>query len=128
LYWPTHTAEAELLFEKDNNKDAGAAGMQALTLCPSSAEAWLLLGRLSVEGFNFDGTEEVAGRLQKLDAPSSPLAAIILARARLRQNDPDGADLALAPALQRFPRMRELLAVHAAAAALRYDFDRAEAL
>lgn len=128
LYWPADVAEAELLLDKDNNKDGGAAAMQALQLCPSSAHAWLLVGRLSVDTFNFDGTEEVAARLQKLDAPSSPWAALLLARARLRQNDPDGADEALKPALARFPHMRPLLAVQAAVAALRYDYDKAEQL
>jgi tetratricopeptide (TPR) repeat protein len=127
LYWPASAVEADLLFDKDNNKDAGAAAMRALSLCPSSAQAWYLVGRLSVDNFNFDGAEEVAARLQKLDAPSSPLAAIILARVRLRQNDPDGADQALRPAIDRYPKMRSLLAVQAAVAALRYDFDQAEA-
>src|SRR5690606_31731281 len=109
-------------------REAGAAALQGLSLCPSSAEIWLLIGRVAVDGFNFDGAEQVAARLRQLDAPSSPWAAWILARARLRQNDPDGADEALAPALERYPKMRPLLALRAAAAALRYDFDRAETL
>lgn len=128
LYWPALAVEANLLWENSNTREAGAAALQGLSLCPSSAEIWLLIGRVAVDGFNFDGAEQVAARLRQLDAPSSPWAACILARARLRQNDPDGADEALAPALERYPKMRPLLALRAAAAALRYDFDRAEVL
>jgi hypothetical protein len=128
LYWPIYLTEARLLFEKDNGAQGGEAAKQALAMNPSSAEAWALIGRLAVDTFNFGGAEEVAEQLRKLDAESSPEAAEIIARAALRQNDPAGAEAALAPALQRFPKMRGLLALRAAAAALAYDEARTAGL
>ncbi len=128
LYWPAYIAEAELLHSKDNSKDAGAAAMRALTLNPSCARAWELLGSMGVESFNFEGAEEVAAKLDALAGGPSPGAALTLARARMRQNDPDGAAEVLAPMLTRYPKMRALLAVEAAVAALRYDTQETERL
>ena len=128
LYWPAYVVEAELLHDKDNSKDAGAAVMRALSLNPSCAEAWMLLGQMGVESFNFDGAEEVAAKLDALNGGPSPGAAITLARARMRQNDPDGAAALIQPMLERYPRMRPLLSVQAAVAALRYDFEATDRL
>ena len=122
LYWPAHLAESALLFSKDNRKEGGDAVMQALGLNPRAAAAWRLLGEAAVDGFNFDAAEQAARRLETLAAPgASADAAMILARARMRQNDPDGALEALAPALAAYPAMRQLLALRAGAAALQYD-------
>ncbi len=128
LYWPADVTEAELLWDKDSTKDAGAAAMRALSLNPSSSRAWTLLGRMAVESFNLDGAEEVASKLDELAGGPSPGAALTLARARMRQNDPDGASELIDPMLVRYPRMRALLAVQAAIAALRYDFDATDKL
>ncbi len=129
LCWPAHLAEAELLYSKDNRKEAGDAAMQTLSLNPRSARAWSMLARAAVDGFNFEGVEGVAERLRRLSDPRISIdAGIALARARLRQNDPDGAAEAIAPALERFPRSRALLAVRAAVEAQRFDFERVDAL
>ena len=128
LYWPAYVTEARLLYDKDNTKDAGAAVMRALSLNPSSAEAWELLGRMGVDSFNFEGVEEVAAKLDALAGGPSPKAAAVLARARLRQNDPDGAAALIEPQLLRYPKLRDLLAVQAATMALRYDFDATDKL
>jgi cellulose synthase operon protein C len=127
LHWPTYIVEAELLYEKDNASAAGQAVRQALEFNPSSAQAWFLMGRVAVESFNFEGAEKVAEKLRALGGDDSPLAAIILARAALRQNDPDGALEFLSAPLKKHPRMRPLLALQAAATALQYDFDKADA-
>jgi cellulose synthase operon protein C len=132
LYWPALVAEAELLYEKNNPKQAGEAAIQALTLNPKAAAAWLVLGKITVDQFNFERTESVAAQLEGLlestgDGPVSAEAAVIIAKAQLRQNDPDAADAALDRALERYPRMRSLLATKAAATALRYDTDKTEA-
>ncbi len=126
LYWPALLAEAELLYEKSNPKQAGDVALQVLTLNPRCAAAWGIVGRITVDQFNFEKTEMVAAQLDGLqestgDGPVSVEAAGIRARAALRQNDPEGADAALAKALARYPNMRPLLAVAAAATALRYD-------
>src|SRR5690606_40877984 len=66
---------------------------------------------LSVDQFDFAQAASVAARLDHLArdaagaAPgvASPWAALIRARARLRQSAPDGADAALAPVLAALP-------------------------
>ncbi|RMH25775.1 MAG: hypothetical protein D6693_08360 [Planctomycetota bacterium] len=134
LYWPAHVAEAELLYDKDNSAQAREALVRALALNPRCADAWRLLGRMAVDGFNMDGVDSIAGRLDALlgtlpDAvgAGSAIASSLRARARLRRNDPDGALEALAPTLARMPKQRELRALEAAAHAVRYDFAQADA-
>jgi cellulose synthase operon protein C len=128
LFWPAYITEAEILFSKDARREASEAALQALSLNPRSARAWSLLGRMAVEGFNFEPAEQVAERLNRMADLASADAAIILARARLRQNDPEGAEQALRPALEHSPKLRPLLALEAAAAALRFDDERTERL
>jgi tetratricopeptide (TPR) repeat protein len=123
LYWPAYVVEAELLYAKDNRKEAGDAAKEALRLNPRAAVVWAMLGQAAVDGFNFEGAEQAAARLRALAEPGvSVCGALVLARGRLRQNDPEGAVEALEPALARYPRARALRAVRAAAEALRYDF------
>lgn len=141
LHWPARLVEAELLYARDNRAEAAQAAMEVLTLNPSCAAAWSLLGRMAVDAFEFERAEAVAARLDRLAAPigsaagdaaagagESAFADLLLARARLRQNDPDGAEAALAPTLARFPRMRAAMALRAAVAAERYDFELTDRL
>ncbi len=122
LSWPAHLAEAELLYSRDNLPEAGKAVEETLRLNPSCAAAWSLAGRMAVDSFDFDRAESIALRLHALAGPGiSADGAAISARARLRQSDPEGASLALAPALDRFPHARTLLALEAAALAARFD-------
>lgn len=143
LYWPARLVEAELLYEKDNWDEAQNAAIEVLKLNPSAAAAWSLLGQMAVDAFDFDKAESVAARLDRLarsidspqeaagvlDAepeagrlPGSVLADLIVARARLRQNDPEGAAERLKGTLTRFPQMRAALALQAAVVAEQYDF------
>lgn len=130
LYWPAVLTEAELLLEKDNPAEAQAALMQVLSLNPSSARAWYLIGRMAVDSFNFRVAELVASRLDdlsgKLGGGASPLAASLRARVAMRQQDGEGAAAILDAALAAHPNHRELLALRAAAQALRFDYDGAE--
>ena len=126
-------AEAELLYEKHNRPEAAAAAQEALTLNPLSRRALRILGELSVDGFDFDQAEAIAGRLDHGVDELGPLgehaapeahsvdALLILARARLRQRDPDAATVHTTAVLRRFPDQREALAMHAAAAAIAFD-------
>ncbi len=120
--------EALLLYEKDNRPDAADAAMRALSLHPRLADAGAMLGRLAVDGFNMDGAEEVCdtleGQIRRFTGDPdavSPHAAIIRATAALRQNDAEGAELAIEGSLARYPRFREALSLSAAAAAVRDD-------
>jgi cellulose synthase operon protein C len=114
-------AEARLLYDKDNPQDAQKALETALSLNPRLAEAWLLLGQMTVSAFDLGSAERVALRLVDLGGPASPLAAQVRARAMLRQNDPELARQALAPALEAFPNRLDLLAFDAAVTALSFD-------
>lgn len=138
LLWSVPLAEGELLLDKDNFAQAQEAAREALMLNPSSAEAWRLLGAMAVAALDIAGAERIADRLDALSvmpgAPEegrpglSPLAAVIRARAMLRQNDPDLAEEALRPALERYPRRPDLRAWRAAVEAVRYDFEATERL
>lgn len=130
LSWQVPLAEAQLLLDKDNYADAAAALTAALTLNPSAAEAWTLLGQMSVNAFDFARAERIAARLDALAcgredaarAGASPFAAIVVAGARVRQGDGAGAAGLLDAQMARFPGQRALLASRAAAAAVMFDF------
>lgn len=137
LYWPAILAQARLLMDKDNGAEANKALRSVLAMNPSCAAAWRIMGESAVNGFAFDGAEAVAGRLNTIagqvrtegeNAASSPSvdAALILARARMRQNAPELAAEALAPVLARQPKHRDALALHAAVQAQKFDFDAVE--
>ncbi|HYE62491.1 MAG TPA: tetratricopeptide repeat protein [Phycisphaerales bacterium] len=127
LSWRAPLAEAVLLEDKNNYPDMGAALLQALSHNPRSAEAWYLAGRAAVNGMDFPRAETTALRLDELSSPEpSPYAAIVRALVQLRQQEGEAAEKALAPALARYPNHRELRAVHAAAAAGRFDFAEAQ--
>jgi len=129
LYWPAHIAEAELLYDKANPREAQQAALEALSLNPRCARAWFILGQIAVDSFDFNAAEAAAAKLDELvgrdeadfKAPGSAFADVVLARARLRQGDPEAAGRTLEPTLRRFPLMRSALALEASVAARRYD-------
>ena len=131
LSWEARLVEAELLYDKHNNAEARAAALETLRLNPRCARAWRLLGEISVDGFNFDAAGQIADQLDAMSAPAgalnrarsfSPDAALIRARARLRQRDPDGAEQALDDVLISMPQHREALALQAASAAVAFRY------
>ncbi|MBY0311258.1 MAG: hypothetical protein K2W85_04250 [Phycisphaerales bacterium] len=142
LAWPVILVEAELLYDKDNRGQAAEALEQVLTLNPTSADAWTLLGRLTVDSFNFGSTEKIARRLDLLagdwtgtdpddlgeDLPGSvsPQAAKLIARTQLRQSEGKLALEVLGPAMARYPNMPELRALKCAAEAVGFDFASAD--
>jgi len=132
LYWPAMLMEAELLLERDNPAEAQAALTQVLSLNPSCARAWYLLGCMAVNSFNFDASDQIAARLDALGeglaAGPSPLAAALRARALLRLQEGEPAAAVLDEALRTYPHHRELLALRAAAQAVRFDLEGAERL
>lgn len=135
LYWPARLAQAELLYEKDNNKDANAAAVETLTLNPACGRAWRIIGEMAVDGFAFDKAEAVAHALdnlvRRLDPDSgrtSHLGDLAMARAWMRQNDPLLAQELVRRVLTRYPTMREALALEAATEALLFEYDAANEL
>ncbi|GJQ29271.1 MAG: hypothetical protein HBSAPP03_11550 [Phycisphaerae bacterium] len=127
LSWRVYLAEAMLLYEKDKYADVGPALQSVLTLHPRCAEAWALLGRAAVDGFDFPRAESVAARLEELAGGATADAAIIRALVLIRQSEGEAAEGMLAPLLERYPNHRGLRAAYAAAAAARFDFDAANA-
>lgn len=134
LYWPAALAEAELLYAKDNKPKAHEALLEVLSMNPSCARAWMLVGRLAVDGFNFDQAEAVAARLDLIagdtyepdeegtpERGASVLGAEVVARAMLRQIDGSQAQSVLVPALAKMPKRPQLLALMAAAEAVKFD-------
>jgi tetratricopeptide (TPR) repeat protein len=124
LSWRIRLTEARLLYQKHNRQDAAAAVSEILTLNPRASEALALLGRIAADNFGFADAERVAAELEAIaeqfDGPSA-LAAELRARVRLKQRDPDSAEEILAEIRGVFPTHRGLLALHAAAAAARFD-------
>ncbi|MCA9302836.1 MAG: tetratricopeptide repeat protein [Phycisphaerales bacterium] len=116
-------AEAELLYEHHNRKDARDAAMEVLHLNPRHALAASMLGNIAVDSFALDDAEQIADRIDTLAAggqenpPATMLGAQIRARAALRRRDPIGAEMALDRVLVRMPDQRALLQLEAAAAA-----------
>lgn len=139
LSWSAPLAEAELLRDKDNYAAAVEALQGALARNPRCAEAWALLGEMAVDSMDFPRALSIAMRLDVLagagggldekarEGDASIAGALIVARARMRQGDPDEASRVLDAALARRPAQRDLLALQAAASALRYDFGDADA-
>lgn len=133
LHWPAHLAEAALLLDKDNVPQAAQALSQVISMCPAASEAYLLLGGAAVGSFDFARAEaaaEFAGeQYERIDPEhalgTSPVETMVLARTRLRQGDPEEAARLLGPLVERFPRMREGLALQAAVAAGFYDVELA---
>jgi tetratricopeptide (TPR) repeat protein len=143
LCWTAPLEEAMLLAEKDNRSEAADALEQAIDLNASAAEAYYLLGRMSVDSFNFEQAEKIAAKLRELagpldDAesepagtheagePVAPYADMLESRLRVRQRDPQGAIAALKPTLSRFPGQLEARALEAAAIAASFDMPAAD--
>ncbi len=127
LNWRIRNVEAHLLYEHHNLGDAHTAAIEALRLNPRAAAPMLLLGHIAVDGFDFDNAEKLANGLDQIAAAfnetqDSPPAvssggAILRARVALRRKDPEGAEQALDPAIDRYPNHPTLLALEASAAA-----------
>lgn len=122
LYWPAKLVEAELLADKDNPKEAAAAAMEVLALNPRCCDAWTLMARLNIEGYNFAGAEAIVQELDKLAADHIQ-SKLLIARLDLVQGMPDEAEHLVDALLETMPRHRQALALRAAVQAVRYDED-----
>jgi Flp pilus assembly protein TadD len=142
LYWPATLAEAQLLYAKDERASASQAAMAVLKLNPQCSRAWHLLGMLAVDSFDFERAESISDRLDELGMtqtppwvdpiagrlPYSPLGALVLGKARIRQGDSAGAVRIVEEAFVGNARNRDLYAMLIAAEASRFEFDRAKEL
>ena len=122
LYWPAKLVEAQLLADKDNPKDAAAAAMEVLALNPRCCDAWMILARLNIESYNFDGAEAIVQELDNL-AVDHIQSKLLIAQLDLVQGMPDEAEHLVDLMLEKMPRHRQALALRAAVEAVRYDED-----
>lgn len=120
LYWPAHLAQAQLLFEKGSRSQTVKAIMDTLALSPNCSEAWLLLGRMSVDSFQFKKTATCVEKLRKIN-PRHLLADILEVRSLLAQRDLKKVPDTLKTALAKYPTHRTLLALQAAMLAMQFD-------
>lgn len=120
LYWPARFAEAELLYEKHDISEAVKVLHETLDLHPRNADVWYMLGRIAVTTFDFAGANRAAGHLRQLNE-AHPLADLLIAEARLTQDDPEATLEVIDPLIERLPQLREAYALRAAAKAILYD-------
>ena len=113
--------EAQVLAERDNHEEASQALQTALSFNPRLAIGIALAGESAAAQFDFPRAAKLAARLDELGGPGSPEGTLLLARLRLKQNDPEAAEKLLSALLDRIPRQRDALALRAAAAAARFD-------
>ncbi|MFG0249423.1 MAG: peptidase MA family metallohydrolase [Phycisphaeraceae bacterium JB051] len=120
LYWPAYLAEAQLLCDKSSRMQAIGAIMETLPLNPNASEAWMLLGQMSVESFQFDKASSCVEKLREIN-PQHILADILEIRSYLAQRDLSAVPAILQAALKRYPSQRDLLALEAAMHAMQFD-------
>ncbi|MSR44217.1 MAG: hypothetical protein EXS15_02520 [Phycisphaerales bacterium] len=128
LDWRGRVAEARFLLEKHNAEEAVAALREALALNPRAADAWQLLGEVALMGFDFDGAELAA---EKIDAAAGTVdaaalcapAALLRAESACCRFDADEALSILAPIRAALPHLVQAIALEASAHGLKYDFD-----
>jgi tetratricopeptide (TPR) repeat protein len=127
LHWPALLAQARLLLDKDNPEDAVVALRETLRLNPRCSEAWYLLGRVGLSGYDFTAVGDALGKLRQIE-PDHVLAAALEAEMGLLQRDAAAAERVAEQALRLYPGHRHLNACAIAARALRYDGEGAQRL
>ncbi len=118
--WRPRLMEARLLVEKHKRSEAIPALHETLSLNPRCAEAWFLLGRIALGGFDFDSAARASLALRRL-SNRSVFADLLDAESALINDDPETAIGILDTLLVREPFLREALALRAASDAVAYD-------
>ena len=125
LYWPAYLAEAQLLFDKGNRQQAAQAIMDTLALQPNCSEAWLLLGRMSVDSFQFEKATDCINKLRQINEHHL-FADELEIRSLLAQRDIQAVPKFLNRVLDQYPQHRTFLALKAALHAMTFDHDLLE--
>ncbi len=140
LSWEARIVEAELLLDRGNFAQAGAALEEAIALNPTATAVPRVAGEMAVLSFDMPGAERFARQLDELnvmpgevitpvDGQSredallgrSPLGTALRVRAALRQDDVARARELVNKSLEQLPRARVLLGAAIATRALEYD-------
>ncbi|MBL4700620.1 MAG: hypothetical protein JKX85_05105 [Phycisphaeraceae bacterium] len=120
LYWPAYLAEAQLLFDKGSRQQAAQAIMDTLALQPNCSEAWLLLGRMSVDSFQFEKSTDCINKLRMINEDHL-FADELEIRALLAQRDIQAVPKILNRVLDQYPKHRTFVALKAALHAMQFD-------
>lgn len=128
LNWRSRVAEGRFLTEKHNLEEAVTALREALRLNPRAAEAWTLLGKVALMGFDFDGTQRAAENIRAGARSVDPSAvcapaALLEAESACARFDSAEALAIIEPVRVQMPALMQSIALEAAAHALEYDFD-----
>jgi len=122
MSWRVRLVEAELLFDKNNRTEARDTAIEALGLNPAAAGPLVVLGEIAVGSLSFTEAQQYANRMRAsvscdvpwwVEAPEDVEQIVSLpstalrAKARLRQDDPDGALRLIERALEDAPRSRD---------------------
>ncbi|HVT89785.1 MAG TPA: tetratricopeptide repeat protein [Tepidisphaeraceae bacterium] len=127
-YWPAHIAAAEYFLSHDNTTKAVEELAVALAANPNDIYARGLLGKIAVEGFNFDGTDAQIDKIREID-PHSIVATMLETRNLLQQRLPAAAGRSIQRVLAQQPDNIEALSLYAASEALQlHDEKTAEIL
>lgn len=116
-YWPAHVAAAEYFLSHDDEENAIKELKIAQRANPFDRRSLQLLGKMAVEGFNFDGADLAVAAMRKAD-PDSTDADLLEARNLLRQRRPADAEPLLLRVLTTRPQNLEALGLLAAVRSL----------
>lgn len=115
-----HLAAAEYLLSHDKPDEAAEELKAALKANPRSPEAWLMVGGMGLEVFDFDRVDTALAHLREVN-PASLEADLLAARSYLHQRRPALAEPLLDSVLKRQPRHLAALGLLASVQALKLD-------
>ncbi|HEX8914656.1 MAG TPA: hypothetical protein VF796_20060 [Humisphaera sp.] len=124
-FWPANVAAAEYFMERDDRKGAMEELGQALKANPQDVRALRLVGRLALQGFDFDRCDAAIDALRKFD-PGSVTADLLEARNLLQQRRPKDAEAPVQRVLSSQPKNIEALGLLAGAYALQLQEDKVD--
>jgi predicted Zn-dependent protease len=119
-FWPAHVAAGEYFMSHDQSKEAAEELAAALDANPGSVHALDLLGRLKLQGFDFDGVDACVDAIHQVDEDSTT-GDLLEARNLLLQRRPEDAGPVIQRVLSAQPRDIEALGLLAGTSALQLE-------
>jgi tetratricopeptide (TPR) repeat protein len=121
-YWPAHVAAARYYLSHDDSHNAQVELKAAMLVNPNSAEAIALMGKIAVDGFDFDTADRAVAQLRNENSESID-ADLLETRNLLRQRQPKQAATVARRILGRQPDLLEARGLLAATEALQLHDD-----
>lgn len=126
-YWPARMAAAEFYQNHDDSQHAEQELAAVLNLNPNAAAAYVLAGRISVDGYDFDRADAAVAALRQIN-PNSTSADLLQTRNLLQQHLPKEANALAANVLKELPNNLEAMSLRAAGEALQLHNAAAQSL